>query len=182
MRKIVFAGGTHSGKTSLTEYFKNEGYEIVSESGIAVVRSLTDELGWEGYRTWRGQNTDAFLGLIAAHQIAAEKKIPKDATLVFLDRGVLDYAAMAAHLGAVIPLSLIEYAKHHPYDIVFICDTLSAEDERAGEGRFFTTEDSLQIGTHAERLYREYGYAPIRLPDIPIADRIALVKQSLAIR
>ena len=179
MKKAVFAGGTHSGKTSLVEYFRNEGHETLSESGIAVINLLVGSMGWEGYRAWRADNPDEFIARIVDYQIRSERAIRDSAGVVFLDRGVLDYAAMAAHMGAATPRALIEHMKQDPYDCIFICDTLSKDDERAGEGRLFTTEDSLKIGEHAERLYREYGYDPVLLPDVPLKERVQKVKEVL---
>lgn len=181
MKKIVFAGGTHSGKTSLVEYFHSEGYETLSESGIAIINLLTGSMGWEEYRAWRMSHPDEFLARIADYHIARESEMQSARGVVFLDRGVLDYAAMAAHMGVLPPRALLEHARGHPYAIVFICDTLSRADQRTDEGRFFTAEDSLAIRRHAERLYREYGYDPVVLPDIPIEKRVAMIKQVLAI-
>ena len=179
MRKIVFAGGTHSGKTSLVEHFEDAGYRVVSESGIEVVNEMIDELGWEGYRSWRKQRPDEFVYRIALRQIENEKNISEGDDTVFFDRGILDYAAMARHLGRPIPPIIVQYAKQNRYDLVFLCDTLAAEDVRVGEGRFFTTEDSLHICRYADMLYREYGYEPVHLPDVPIGERIRIIGKTL---
>lgn len=182
MEKAVFAGGTHSGKTTLLEFFQSDGYAVVPESGIAIVAPLIESMGWEGYRTWRTEHPSEFLERIVAHQIEAESRIPEDASTVFFDRGILDYAAMALHMGVPAPRNLFEYARTHPYSTVFICETLlSRADERAEKGRFFTTEDSLKLGEYAENLYREHGYEPVRLPDIPIFERVARVKEILSL-
>jgi predicted ATPase len=181
MKKVVFAGGTHSGKTTLIDYFRSAGYPVLSESGIEVVNELIAERGWDEYRIWRKKNPDEFLRRIFLRQIESEKTISDGKDFVFFDRGILDYAAMAAHLGLSIPPDIVTYAQQNPYDAIFICDTLAAEDARLGEGRFFTTTDSLKIGEHAERLYREYGYNPFRLPDVPIEERVQKVKEVLDI-
>lgn len=180
MRKVVFAGGTHCGKTTLVDYFANEGYNTVPESGIKVVNNLIEEMTWERYRAWRLDNQAAFFEKVTSAQIAIEGTIRAHTPFVFFDRGILDYIAMGEHIGAAIDEKALRHARSARYDVVFICEPLSSFDTRIDEGRMFGKGDSIRITELAQELYMAFGYTPVVLPDIPVIERIAIIKRTLA--
>jgi len=179
MRKIVFAGGTHCGKTTLVEYFAKEGQATVSESGIHAISKFVDVMGWGGYRSWRLAHQEEFVEKMLEEQIRFEAKASQDAPYVFYDRGIIDYFAMADHLSVSFHSKFDAYAREYRYDLVFLCEPLAHFDQREQSGRMFTREDSKKLTIRAESLYREFGYVPIRLPDIPVPARVAIILKTI---
>jgi len=182
MKKIVFAGGTHCGKTTLVEYFAKEGYGTVPESGIVIINECIERVGWDNYRSWRLAHQDIFVQQMLEKQVRFEEDALalKKSPYVFYDRGIIDYFSMAKHLNVSFDEKFAEYARTSRYDAVFLCEPLSHFDSREKAGRTFTRKDSTLLTTLAGSLYREFGYEPIHLPDIPIPERVAIIKRTIA--
>ncbi|GEM_PF-2449744 len=180
MKKIVIAGGTHCGKTTLIEHYRDAGYPVVAEAAIPIMTRLKDEMGLEEYRAWRKTNAQEFFEMIEDAQIANEAAASTDADFLFLDRGIQDTIVMERYVGVVPTERALRHAKENRYDLVLICDTLPEFDGRGDTGRTFTHEDSLKLTELAHQQYLADGYEPIRIPPVSLEERIALINKVLS--
>lgn len=181
MKKIVIAGGTHCGKTTLIGHYQSLGYPIVPESGIQIITEMKDRMGLEEYREWRQANPKPFFELIEERQIDAETKAPTEGDFLFLDRGMQDTIVMEKYTGIAPSERALEYARTIRYDTIFICEVLPNFDNRQNTGRTFTHEDSLKLTELAYLEYKAHGYEPIRVPPISLEERIALINKEIGI-
>lgn len=180
MKKIVFAGGTHAGKTTLLAHFAEQGFVTIPEAGFQVIQENSALHGME-FWAWRAENQCAFYEGIATRQMQLEASLPAGDALAFLDRGVVDLIGFCRYVGCSVPDVVFTYARENRYDHVFLCETLSVADVRETEGRTFKRDDSLKIKELVRAAYEELGYAPVPLPDIPVSDRAAIVQRTLGI-
>lgn len=179
MQQIVFAGGTHGGKTTLVEYFAKEGYDVVPEAGIQIINELNVELGVDGQKEWRKNNQALFYERIAKRQIELETATPEDAELIFFDRSMIDLIGFCRYVNIEVPQIIIDHARQSAFQKVFICETLESFNNRTDTGRGFSKEDAEQITEHVRYAYEEFGYTPEMLPDMPIEDRVKQIRKSL---
>lgn len=181
MRRVVFSGGTHCGKTTLIEHYRSLGYPTVPEPGMTFIGELVASMGLEEYRAWRADNQQEFFNRLVERQVELESTLPPEGTYVFLDRSMMDTVAMCRHVGVKVPELAVERARAFRYDDVFICDLLPDFDNRAHTGRVFTREDSENIARLVHEAYDEFGYSPIHLPPISVEERLATINQQIGL-
>ena len=182
MRKVVFSGGTHGGKTTLVEHFKSLGYLAVPEPGLTFISELVEEMGLEKYKDWRSKNQQEFFNRLVRRQVQLEEEIlvqTQDLSVVFFDRSFIDTIAMCHHVGVSVPREAYEYLKKQRYDLIFFCEMIPDFDERGNTGRVFTKEDSRKIAGLVEQEYKKQGYECIKLPPISFEDRLEIVSAEL---
>lgn len=74
MRRIVFSGGTFSGKSSTLNLFKNSTFEIIEEESIKQISILNKKYGIDGQKKWLMNNYAQFQISVANNQIKNERK------------------------------------------------------------------------------------------------------------
>jgi predicted ATPase len=181
MKKVVFVGGSHCGKTTLLEHYKSAGYQAVPEAAMLVTAELKEKMGLEQYRDWRSKNPAKFFGLISEKQMEFEQNAPSDSSILFLDRGVPDMIAICRYHGATLPERTLAYPETHRYDFVFLCELLDHFDDRPETGRMHTQEDSHRIVELIYEEYKKYGYDPIRLAPVSVEERTKVINQTLGL-
>jgi len=179
-QKIVFTGGTYAGKTTLLSKLQDLGYTVVPEAGQLIISQLNSELGIDGQRRWRADNSLAFYELIINKQqeLEAQFRLP-DGKAVFHDRGIPDYLAMLRLTETEIPKRLWDAARLLPYHCAFVCETLSSFDERAATGRSLDRTASLKLQSLSLEIYTELSCPTIMLKESSIEDRMQLIQVSL---
>lgn len=179
MKKVVFVGGSHCGKTTLLEQFKSAGYPVVPEAAGLVMKQLVEDMGLERYREWRSNNLGKFFELVCEKQIELEQNIPSDEQIIFLDRGVPDMIAVSRYHGAIQPEHITSYPHTNRYDAIFLCELLDHFDDRRETGRMHTREDSRQIVELVYKEYKKYGYDPVRLAPVSVEERVELIQRTI---
>ena len=182
MQKVVFAGGTYCGKTTLVEYYGSLGFPVVPEAGIAFITELKNKMGLEPYLQYRKEHGQEFFERLAQKQIVLEVDLPQTDRFLFFDRGMIDTIVMTKLAGQTVSEEAISYAKFHRYDHIFVCEILPGFDGRQNTGRAWTREDSEKLVEMSYREYTEYGYHPIRLPAVSLEERIELINDVLDLR
>jgi len=181
MKRIVFVGGSHCGKTTLLEHYQAAGYPVIPEAAMFIMTQLKDELGLEQYRDWRSRNTQEFFNRVCEKQIELEQNAPVQSQILFLDRGVPDMIAISGYHGGTPSRHILDYPKTHRYDAVFLCELLDHFDDRPETGRMHTREDSRKIVELVYEEYHKYGYRPIRLGPSSVEERIRIIDQTLGL-
>jgi len=177
MKRIVISGGTYAGKTSLIELFKKDGFEVVPDVGLEVIKELNAELGQDGQREFRANNPIEFYSKIIRKQLEIEKSFGEKT--VIYDRGVHDYVAMLRFTGTRIPDSLMSLVRGISYDLVFVCSTLLDFDERKSSGRSLTKDNSLRLKDLITETYQNLGCRVIQLKEMPLDQRYDFVRSHL---
>lgn len=181
MRRIVLTGGPFAGKTALAELLRAEGFGVVPEAAIRVIRELTEELGPAGQVRWRRENVARFQARIAALQLQLEHEAAgSGAEWIVCDRGLHDGLAYCRHSGVEPPRVLLGAVRRTRYDAVFVLDTLSGFDARRHTGRSDDRAESFQLRDRIREVYAEHGYAPALVPELPIEERSARIISALA--
>lgn len=179
MRKIVFSGGTHCGKTTLIEHYKSLGLTIVAEPGMTFISELVQEMGLETYKKWREENKQEFFDRLVVRQLELENDVPYGAECVFFDRSIVDTIAMAIYSGVEVPVLAINYVKENRYDDIFICELLPHFEARITSGRVFTLEDSKNIAKLVSDTYTVHGYETFALPAVSVDERISIINKQI---
>ncbi len=175
---VVVTGGPGSGKTTLVDALGKLGFATVPEAAIQVIDELNDELGLEGQKAWRSENRADFQTRVIHRQVALEERCSAEGT-TFLDRGRLDGLAYCRHFGQPVPAELERLAPLARYDRVFVLDTLSDFADRGATGRTSDRAASIAIRERIEEVYREHGYAAVRVPEMDVGRRVEFVLGAL---
>jgi predicted ATPase len=167
----VITGAPCSGKTTLIRALADRGFRTVEESGRAyVVGELAkgrtaDEIFGDGAILQRG-----VLGL----QLESERTLPVD-DLAFLDGASPTCLTYLRAMG-VNPNVILAHCFYHRYASVFLLERFPLEKDGV---RF---EDDVTAGLIGEWLARDYGalgYQVVRVPVLPLEERLTFVLERL---
>lgn len=168
----VITGAPCSGKTTLIGELADKGVRTVPESGRAYVeRELAkgrtaDEILGNGAVLQRG-----ILGL----QLRSERRLPAN-EVAFLDGGSPSCLTYFRVMG-LNPNAILAECFHHRYASVFVLDRFPFQQDGV---RF---EDDATAGLIDEWLSRDYsalGYRVVRVPVLPVKDRLTLILETLS--
>ena len=168
----VITGAPCSGKTTLIEQLADRGYRTLPETGRLYVEGemakgrTTEELRADGAA---GQRS------IAALQLRLERELQADA-LALLDRGVPDCLTYCRFLG-VDPNAVLAACFHHRYASVLILDRLPFQWDGV---RFEDDTAAALIDEWLARDYAALGYCIVRVPVLPVEERLAFILDMLS--
>jgi predicted ATPase len=164
-------GAPCSGKTTLIRALADRGFRTVAESGRAYVLGelakgrTADEIFGNGVALQRG-----VLGL----QLESERGLPVD-QVAFLD-GASPSCLTYLRVMGLNPNVILADCFHHRYASVFLLDRFPFEEDGL---RF---EDDATAGFIGEWLARDYsalGYQVVRVPGLPLEERLTFVLEQL---
>jgi len=169
----VITGAACCGKTTLIDMLSAKGFQVIPESArdyfmreLAKGRTL-EEIRQDGFALQRG---------IAALQLSYENAF--DATAItFLDRAIPDSLAFYRVHG-MDPHEILPECFHRRYATIFILDrlplhrhqTLGPEDDA----------NSVFLDLWLARDYHALGYAVVRVPVLPPAERLDFILAGMA--
>jgi predicted ATPase len=174
MKRYALFGGASSGKSSIIlylEYYCNQ--FVISESPESVIRLMQAE-GYE--KPWLHKDIQRrILALHRKRETILENLIEKPER-VFYDRGILDYIAFLREdieedyfvYNHIKTINLEE-----PYDGVFLIENIGKVQKEA-----YRKEDlvvALEQERKIEHIYKNFGYTPIRIPNLPLKERVDLI-------
>jgi len=182
MRKIIIAGGPHTGKTTLLkalEYKFPEAYFVPEPAETLIARELLKQerdhdyvpvLPWIDYKL--------FGPAVTQESVALESKIPPHVDLAFQDRSLIDaigYCRLNHFNTFIIKVKrLIDEAN---YGLAFFCepvgDYLTTDIRRESYSQAKRTHQFLQ------KAYQESGIPVIELPPVPVHQRIEIVQTNI---
>jgi len=178
--RIVLTGGAYAGKTTLAAQLASRDTVVVPEAAIEVISELCAEHGLEGQARWRAANVIEFQRRIAAAQQQAELcALRSGASCIIFDRGLPDGLAYFRQAEVDPPDDLRGALTTARYDAVLVLDTLSDFQARAATGRLDDRASSLRLGESLFGVYRELGHAPVRVPELPVSERVEWVRTHL---
>lgn len=172
---VVLIGGPSSGKTTLIEKLKENGYVCYAE----VSREVIKEAQEKGIEQLFLKEPLLFSELLLEgrkKQFHQAKK--EDANIVFLDRGIPDILAYMHYIGDSYPAFFDNACKEHIYTKIFILPTWK-EIYVSDNERYESYEQALLIEEHLVETYEKYGYKLIEVPKDTIENRMQFLLQNL---
>jgi predicted ATPase len=167
----VITGAPCSGKTAVIHELEQRGYVVVHE----VARAYIDAEISKG-KDVRQIKADlpAFEGHILKTKVRIEAGLEPDA-VVFLDRAVPDSIAYY-ELAGLDPAAPFKSSCAFRYRQIFLferiqfkTDAVRSEDNRIAAG----------LERLLESAYRKLGYRPVRVPLLPVAERVDLILERI---
>ena len=168
----VITGAPCSGKSTTLYYLRQKGYKTVPEAArIYIDGEISAGKTIEQIR----ENEKEFQEKIFDMKIIAEKKLPKN-ELLFLDRGMADTIAYLNLYSFPIKSSIIKMTKKNIYKKMFLFERLPYNKDYArteDESMLQKLEDLL------EEAYIKYGTPVIRVPVLPMEERLEFILNNL---
>lgn len=163
---IVLTGGPASGITSLGNYFRLCGFDVVPECARAIIDL--------------GRSVGLTTEQVRVSQIELERKILKiqshiESTLdpekfMIIERGIPDVEAYG------IAREEAQAFHRYQYKQVFLLDCVEFVNDYA---RTESSDEAKRIDAHIEKTYQAVGYKTVRIPKLPIADRLEKILSHL---
>ncbi len=179
-QKIVITGGPYSGKTTLVHHLAAQGFSIIPEVAIEVIKELNHKLGVDEQKRWRKAHVAEFQFMVAKRQAEQEARtLPGNGSVVFCDRGQYDAIAYFRYYDTPISEEIRLFIEETKYEQVFILDTLTTFSQRPETGRTSNRTASLRIRGLLEEVYRQYGYEPVHIPERVVQERVGMLLQHL---
>ena len=175
-QKIALIGGPSSGKTTLINALKSDGYYCMEE----ISRQITLDAQEKGIDQLFLEDPLLFsekLLLGRRNQFTEAESINQD--LVFFDRGLPDVIAYLDYLGNSYPKSFKTICSEHKYDYIFILKPWKAIYEQDNE-RYETFEQALEIHKFLLKSYSEFGYTIQDTPFGTVKERINFIINHLS--
>jgi predicted ATPase len=170
----VITGAPCSGKTTMVNALSERGYKTVQEGArqyfeneMAKGRSLDDI-----------RNDVVLQGGIFTLQLTLESQLSPDDN-IFLDRGLLDSLTFHRIFG-IDPNGLLPECFHHRYATIFILDPLpNLRDTKLGPE---DEASAIFLDEWHMRDYKSVGYHVIRVPVLPIDERVDFILENLSLK
>lgn len=178
-RWAVLTGASSSGKSTIIKALEARGLPVVHESATRYFEeqqrrghSIPELFATpaQSQKTQRELNRSILAGELAL-DLSAQ---------IFLDRGFPDNLFFTAKMG-MDPTGLIPLAFLHHYQTVFILDPVPYEraghrvEHQLGIDDAQLEKDRREMDGGLEQVYRNLGYEPIRVPVMPVADRVKFI-------
>jgi len=191
MRKIVFDGGPHTGKSTLlaaleriypSAYFVPEPATTVIDEELA---KRNEDPSYEPIMPI--ERYPEFYDLVIKRSLELEAAIPRSAELVFLDRSLstnIGYAQLNSHTGKLG--ELIRHITEANYSLTFWCEFVGtyekSRERREDQARAVMTHKAIRNGySWLQNSLPATEYPPmVVLDNVPVEDRLVVIKDSLA--
>lgn len=166
MQRFVLTGGHGVGKSSLIAALELRGEHVVHEAA-ATIRRLDRATG----DSFPEDEPDFESRVLKLH-LLREDRIPASAHRAFLDRGAPDHLAYARAGRWPLSESEIAACRSARYDLAFM-----VEPPTSGVSTIGRVEASFcrRLVAIIEEVYAESGIPVIRVPCMPVDDRVALI-------
>jgi predicted ATPase len=178
MPSYVLTGAPGSGKTAALRLLEIDGYEVVEEAATDVI-ALGNALGHE--EPWLAHDfVDKVITLQRQRQDSV-RAVP--GSTVFFDRSPVCTLALSRYLGFA-PSRLLAgevgraVAEGTYGTTVFFIRNQGFVQPTAA--RRISFEDSLVFERLHEQAYRDLGFHLVEVPAGPLADRVALIRQTVS--
>ncbi|MDP3015115.1 MAG: ATP-binding protein [bacterium] len=168
----VIAGGPCAGKTTLLMAIKECGYQVIKEAARAII-----EAELQKGKTLNDIRGDEFLfqQIVLREKIATEQKLPKD-KIIFFDRGIPDTIAYYKLCGVDNDIELNKALEGVSYKKIFLLDMIDYVRDNV---RTETPEQARYIHTLLEDSYRNMEFPIIKVPVLPIPERVKFILDNL---
>ena len=172
---VVLIGGPSSGKTTLINKLKENGYVCYPE----VSREVIKEAQEKGIEQLFLEQPLLFSELLLEGRKKQFHLAKQEVSnVVFLDRGIPDVLAYMHYIGDSYPAFFDEACKEHIYSKIFILPTWK-EIYVSDEERYESYEQAVLIQEHLVETYQNYGYELIEVPKDTVENRMKFILKNL---
>jgi len=171
---IVITGGPGSGKTTLINALRRQGFFCLDE----VSREITENARKSGIDQLFLEQPLLFSEKLLEARLNQFEEAKKHQTDFFLDRGVPDILAYMHYIGDPYPSHFIEVTKRCNYNIVFILEPWE-DIYRQDSHRYENFEQAKLIYHHLNETYKAYGFQPIIVYKGSVESRINFILNEL---
>ncbi|WP_369993767.1 AAA family ATPase [Winogradskyella sp.] len=175
--KVVIAGGPGTGKTSIINRLKKQGFVCFDEISRQVTLQARKDGIEQLFLTEPLLFSEKLLeGRVQQFLDASNTK----EFVVFLDRGIPDVLAYMDYIGDEYPQHFIDACKTNTYEYVFVLapwqEIFTSDNER-----YENFEQAVEIHEHLLKTYMRFGYQLIDVPFGSIEERTDFILQELNI-
>ena len=164
IKRIIITGGPSSGKTSIIDALKDEGYSCFDEVSREIIQEMNIKT--------------AFKNINFEETVFKKRKrdfLNAKSGINFYDRSMLDNLAYLKKNKHEIPTHIkIDCENHRYYPTVFITtpweDIYTVDDERLE-----SFKDSIQIFQALKKVYEKANYNLVELPQSSVKERIRFI-------
>ena len=167
---FVISGGPGVGKTTTINELGKLKYAVIPEAARLVAENDERFIGKSINELNRQKFQDELLKLQIKLQ---ENFLLKNSGFGFSDRGFGDSLAYYKTAGLKFPRKYAGYIKSFRYKGVFILEPLRFY--KTDGIRVETKKEQAEIHDEIVRTYEELEYSPIKIPQMPVEERIALI-------
>lgn len=180
MRKIVIAGGPHTGKSTLLNRLRQEYSDeiyFVPEPATLIIdaenKKQATETGYEGiFPTNRYRE---FARLAVAKSVELEDAIPTNVDVAILDRCLIDNVGYARLNGCYDLLPHMRaLAKAANYSVGLMCDFVGRYQQT--DIRIVDEAEAHRIHEHLLEAYSEFDLDIVHLPSVNLESRVAIAR------
>lgn len=169
---FVLTGGPGSGKSSVLNELKKEGYAVVEESGRKIIQEQMaqggDALPWK--------NKEKFRDLMVQEDIRKYQEAQNLDGIVLFDRGVPDSLGYSYLEKIPVESSLEAVVEKHPYQpVIFMMPPWEEIYENDTE-RKQDFEKSVETYEAMKEVYIKLGYTIMELPKLSILQRVKFIR------
>lgn len=177
MRRYILTGTPGSGKTSILQALKHQGYAVVEEAATDII-ALEHRRG--NLEPWR--QPDFIDNIVRLQKQRQMTTATQPHTLQFYDRSPLCTYALSLHLGYPPSPKLLEELERMEREQiyqqqVFFIDHLGFIEPT--EARKISFEDSLRFEQIHRETYVAFGYDCLHIAPQPLAERVARITEML---
>ncbi len=167
LQRILLAGGPGTGKTTIIDELKRDGYCCFDE----VSRQVTAAAQKEGIAQLFLKDPLLFSKKLLNGRIADfERAENQKAGFCFYDRGIPEVIAYMNYRNENVPQQFYQAEAEHRYDRVFYFPIWEAIYNRDNE-RYESLEEAKAIAPFIEQKYRALGYHLLRVPKLTVSER-----------
>ena len=177
MPSFILTGAPGAGKTAVLRLLEVSGYPVIEEAATDVI-ALGHAFGLA--EPWQDRE---FIGKVLALQRRRQESVRAgDGAVVFFDRSPACTLALSRYLGASRSPLLAGEIDRAMAEGGYETTAFFIRNQgfvRATAGRRISFEDSLRFERIHEQAYRELGFQLVEVPPGPLADRVALIRQTV---
>ncbi|CAH7054840.1 AAA_28 domain-containing protein [Vibrio chagasii] len=172
---IVFTGGPGSGKTSVIDTLKSQGYRCAPEVGRKVIQHQVEQQG--SALPWLDKV--AFRDEMVREELASYQAFEASEQLVFFDRSIVDSYGYSLLETLPIPESLLNSCKElaynakvfifPPWEAIFINDQERKQD----------FEEAVATNEKMVEAYTRFGYQLLEVPKSSVEERVEFIINSI---
>ena len=177
-RFFVLTGGPGSGKTTLIEALKAEGFATAPEAGRGIIRGQT-AIGGPAL-PWRDRAL--FAELMLSWELRSWHAAHAEPGSVFFDRGVPDTIGYLRLCGLPVPEHITSAAEKFRYARRVFVAPPWPEIFTQDEERKQTLDEAERTFRSVTGVYVELGYELVTLPLAPVEERVHFVIDRAGLR